>query len=54
MPVWRGERDFLTLLKADTDVKKLLSDTEIEENFDLGFHLKHVDTIFKRVFGSTG
>jgi adenylosuccinate lyase len=29
-----------------------LSDGEIEANFDLGYHLKHVDTIFKRVFGS--
>jgi adenylosuccinate lyase len=53
MPVWRGEGDFLSLLKADKDVKKYLSDAEIEENFDLGYHLKHVDTIFNRVFGRT-
>src|SRR6476619_5413890 len=53
MPVWRGEGDFLTRLKADKDVKKLLNDAEIEENFDLGFHLKHVDTIFRRVFGGS-
>ena len=52
MPVWRGEGDFLALLKADKDVKRYLSDAEIEANFDLGYHLKHVDTIFKRVFGS--
>jgi adenylosuccinate lyase len=52
MPVWRGEGDFLTLLKQDADVKKYLSDAEIEEQFDLGYHLKHVDTIFKRVFGA--
>ena len=51
MPVWRGEGDFLTLLKKDPDVKKRMSDAEIEEQFDLGYHLKHVDTIFKRVFG---
>ncbi len=51
MPVWRGEGDFLTLLKADPDVKKALSDAEIEEKFDLGYHFKHVDTIFGRVFG---
>jgi adenylosuccinate lyase len=51
MPVWRGEGDFLTLLKKDPDVKKYLSDAELEEQFDLGYHLKHVDTIFKRVFG---
>ncbi|WP_257166780.1 adenylosuccinate lyase [Bradyrhizobium sp. SRS-191] len=52
MPVWRGEGDFRTLLKADADVKKYLSDAEIDEQFDLGYHLKHVDTIFKRVFGA--
>jgi adenylosuccinate lyase len=51
MPVWRGHGDFQTLLKKDADVKKYLSDAEIEEQFDLGYHLKHVDTIFKRVFG---
>jgi adenylosuccinate lyase len=49
--VWRGEGDFLTLLKADKDVKAKLSDSELEDLFDMGYHLKHVDTIFKRVFG---
>src|SRR6476619_6026870 len=53
MPVWRGEGDFQTLLKRDADVKKYLSDAEIEEKFDLGYHLKHVDTIFRRVFGAS-
>ena len=52
MPVWRGQGDFLTLLKADKDVKAKLSDAELEELFDLGYHLKHVDTIFRRVFGT--
>jgi len=51
MPVWRGEGDFLTLLKADADVSAKLSDAELEELFDLGYHLKQVDTIFARVFG---
>ena len=51
MPVWRGEGDFQTLLKTDPEVKKYLSDAEIGEQFDLGYHLKHVDTIFRRVFG---
>ena len=51
MPVWRGEGDFKTLLKNDPDVKKYLTDAEIDEQFDLGYHLKHVDTIFRRVFG---
>ncbi|MET4387720.1 adenylosuccinate lyase [Bradyrhizobium sp. F1.4.3] len=53
MPVWRGEGDFLQLLKKDAEVKKYLTDAEIEEQFDLGYHLKHVDTIFKRVFGES-
>ncbi|MBL8567455.1 MAG: adenylosuccinate lyase [Phreatobacter sp.] len=51
MPVWRGEGDFLTLLKADAEVRAALSEAELEEKFDLGYHLKHVDTIFRRVFG---
>jgi adenylosuccinate lyase len=50
MPVWRGEGNFLDLLKKDEDV--VLSDAELEELFDLGYHTKHVDTIFKRVFGA--
>jgi adenylosuccinate lyase len=53
MPVWRGEGDFLTLLKADGDVAKALSPAELEALFDLGYHLKHVDTIFQRVFGES-
>jgi adenylosuccinate lyase len=51
MRVWRGEGDFLSLLAADKDVRKHLSAAELEENFDLGYHFKHVDTIFERVFG---
>jgi len=54
MKVWSGEeRDFLKLLKADPDVKAKLSDKELEANFDLDHHYKHVDTIFKRVFGAS-
>ncbi len=51
MPVWRGEGQFLPLLKADADVSKHLSDGELEALFDLGYHTRHVDTIFTRVFG---
>jgi len=51
MPVWRGEGDFLTLLKNDAEVTKALTPEQIEECFDLGYHFKHVDTIFERVFG---
>ena len=53
MKVWHGEaNDFLALLKADPDVRKHLSEAEIAANFDLDHHLKHVDTIFQRVFGA--
>jgi adenylosuccinate lyase len=51
MKVWRGEGDFLAFLKADPRVTAKMSADEIAENFDLGYHFKHVDTIFKRVFG---
>mgnify|MGYP005751607817 CR=1 FL=1 len=51
MKVWRGEGDFIAFLKADEDVRKYLSEADIEEKFDLGYHTKHVDTIFARVFG---
>jgi adenylosuccinate lyase len=53
MPVWRGEGNFLDLLKKDADVKAALSDAELEDLFDLGYHLKHVDFIFDRVFGTS-
>ena len=53
---WRAKHSpcswsFLTLLKADRDVAKAVSAAELEALFDLGYHLKHVDTIFGRVFG---
>ena len=52
MKVWRGEGDFLSFLKADPEVTAKLSAAELAENFDLSYHLKHVDTIFARVFGA--
>ncbi len=52
MKVWRGEGDFLSFLTADKEVRKHLSEAELKDNFDLGYHFKHVDTIFKRVFGT--
>ena len=51
MKVWEQGADFLTELKADRDVTAVLTPAEIEEKFDLGYHTKHVDTIFRRVFG---
>jgi adenylosuccinate lyase len=51
MKAWRGEGDFLALLKADADVRKHLSEKELAANFDLDFHFAQVDAIFQRVFG---
>ncbi len=51
MPAWRGEAGFHDLLKKDKDVSRLLPPPELDALFDLGYHLKHVDTIFRRVFG---
>jgi adenylosuccinate lyase len=51
MKVWGGEGDFLTLLKADKELRKHLSEAELAANFDLDFHFAHVDAIFARVFG---
>jgi adenylosuccinate lyase len=51
MKVWEQGADFLEALLADKDVTKALSAEEIRAQFDLGYHTKHVDTIFARVFG---
>jgi adenylosuccinate lyase len=51
MPVWDGKGRFIDLLKADKDVMRHLSPQELEALFDDAYHIKHVDTIFKRVFG---
>jgi len=54
MKVWDsdGQLSLLDLLKADTDVTAKLSADELTALFDLGYHMKHVDTIFDRVFGA--
>jgi adenylosuccinate lyase len=51
MKVWNEGGDFLAALLADQDVRKALSEEMVRAQFDLGYHTKHVDTIFKRVFG---
>ncbi len=51
MKVWAGEGGFLGALKADPAVTGRLSEAELEACFDLAYHVKHVDTIFARVFG---
>lgn len=51
MRVWQGEGAFLDFLKSDPEVTQYLSNTELEALFDMSYHTKYVDTIFKRVFG---
>jgi adenylosuccinate lyase len=51
MKVWRGEGKFLDFLNADPEVSAALKPAELEALFDLGYHFKHVDTVFQRVFG---
>jgi adenylosuccinate lyase len=51
MKVWEEKVDFRTALKRDPDVARVLSGAEIDACFALDYHLKHVDTIFRRVFG---
>ena len=51
MKVWEEGKDFQVELLGDPEVRGYLSEEKIREAFDLGYHLKHVDTIFQRVFG---
>ena len=51
MKTWEHGADFLTELKADKEVVAKVPASALEQMFDLGYHTKHVDTIFKRVFG---
>jgi adenylosuccinate lyase len=53
MEVWHGRGDFASLLKRDKDVAALLSAAQIDAAFDDAYHLRHVDTIFNRVFGAS-
>jgi adenylosuccinate lyase len=50
MKVWRGEGKFIDLLSEDPDVSPHLGKSELNHLFDLGYHFKNVDTIFRRVF----
>jgi adenylosuccinate lyase len=49
--VLNGEGDFKELILQDRDIMGYLTPQTVEESFDLNYHLKNVDTIFKRVFG---
>ena len=52
MKVWEKGADFKTELLADADVRAALSQEQINEKFGLGYHTKHVNMIFARVFGA--
>ena len=49
MKVWKGNRNFLTLLKADAEVTAVLPEAELEPLFDEQYYLRYVDDIFKRL-----
>lgn len=51
MKTWNEGKDFLQELKADADVTAKISEADLEAMFDIAYHLKHLDTIFARVFG---
>ncbi|MBF9041722.1 adenylosuccinate lyase [Rhodobacterales bacterium HKCCE4037] len=51
LKVWEERLDFQELLLADAEVVAVLGEDTIREKFDMGYHTKHVDTIFRRVFG---
>lgn len=50
MKVWEDDKDFMTELLSDKKVLKYLTKGQIKDKFDINYHTKHVDTIFKRVF----
>jgi adenylosuccinate lyase len=51
MRVWNENKDFYSELISDKDVRSFLTEEDIKDKFDLGYHTKHVNSIFKRVFG---
>ncbi len=52
MKAWKENGDFLALLKKDPEISRRIPESELESLFDLGYHVEHVDTIFRRVFGT--
>ncbi len=51
MEGWKGNAAFMALCRSDKEIRQFLSDDEIVAMFDMGYHTKQVDTIFRRVFG---
>ena len=48
---WQRGEPLLDRLRAEPEVTARLSDEQLERLFDLDYHTRHVDTIFRRVFG---
>ena len=51
MRTWNGDGSFISFLKNDEELSALMTESELSGLFDIGYHLRHVDTIFRRVFG---
>jgi adenylosuccinate lyase len=51
MESWKGNASFMALCRADREIGEYLADSELVALFDLAYHTRHVDTIFRRVFG---
>jgi adenylosuccinate lyase len=49
MKAWKGNKSFLSMLKADPELTAILSDKELEQNFDEQYYLRYIDDIFKRL-----
>jgi adenylosuccinate lyase len=52
MASWHGDGKFADLLKGDPEITRYLTPEQIDASFDTAYHTKHVDTIFRRVFGA--
>jgi len=52
MKVWQEDVDFQTLIQDDARISEVLGQEKIKEIFDLNYHLKYINDIFDRVFGS--
>ena len=51
MDAWRGNASLLALCRADKEIAEFMADDELTALFDMSYHTKQVDTIFRRVFG---
>jgi adenylosuccinate lyase len=50
LQVWETGKEFKALLQEDPDIRRHLTQEDLDRIFDLDYHLKHVDALFDRVF----